>query len=70
MYGFPCEMDFPPLVFESHPRLGRDSETRGEKNPSHMEKNIQNAYHPTALWGLISLLSDTIGQHFGALDHF
>ena len=46
MHGFPCEMDFLPLVFESHPRLkrlGRDSETRGEKNPSHME-NHANAY--------------------------
>ena len=44
LYGCPCEMDFSPLVSESHPRrkwLGRDSETRGEKNPSHMENHIK-----------------------------
>ena len=37
MYGFPCEMDFSPLVSESK----RDSETRGEKNPSHMENHTK-----------------------------
>ena len=36
------EMDFSPLVSESHPRrVGRDSETRGEKNPSHMENHTK-----------------------------
>ena len=37
-------MDFSPLVSESHPRrkwLGRDSETRGEKNPSRMENHTK-----------------------------
>ena len=44
LYGFPCEMDFSPLVSESHSRrfaIGRDSETRGEKNPSHMENHTK-----------------------------
>ena len=44
MYGFPCEMDFSPLISEPHPRrkrLGWDSETRGEKNPSHMENHTK-----------------------------
>ena len=54
MYGFPCEMDFSPLVTESHPRhrrLGLNSETRGEKTPSHME-TIQNVYRQ--IWKLVS----------------
>ena len=41
---FPCEMDFSPLVAESHPRrkrLGWDSETRGEQNPYRMENHTK-----------------------------
>ena len=41
--AFPCEMDFSPLISESHPfhkRLRWDSETCGEKNPSHMENHM------------------------------
>ena len=45
LYGFPCEMDFSPLVSESQPRRKRqsrwDSDTRGEKNPSHMENHTK-----------------------------
>ena len=43
--GFPCEMDFSPLVSESQPRRKRqsrwDSDTRGEKNPSHKENHTK-----------------------------
>ena len=45
-HGFPCEMDFSPLVSESHHRrmwLGRDLETCGQK--IHLTwKTMQNAY--------------------------
>ena len=50
-------MEFSPLVSESHPRrkrLGRDSETRGENNLSHME-TMQNAYHLKLLVWLLNV---------------
>ena len=44
LYGFPCEMNFPPLVSESHPRrmwLEWDFGTCGEKNASCMENHTK-----------------------------
>ena len=38
LYGFPSEMDFSPLISESHPRRKR---LGWEKNPSHLENHTK-----------------------------
>ena len=66
LYGFPCEMDFSPLVSESHPRgkwFGGIWRLVGQT--IHLKwKTIQNAYHGSDVsrtyWGVIAIFNFAI----------